>query len=716
MKKHLFEKFLISAIALFYLSYFSINAADKNIVPIDVSIVAQARGLTAPSPRIIIEWLKVDSVRSYDIYRRVKGFSDWGMTIAKISNPLTVSFTDSTVKKGTLYEYWIRSHTYGVYPSIIDNSNLAQKIDGNTYLTCGIEIPVRDNIGKVLLLIDSTMLAPLSTEINRLIDDLVAEGWAVVVRGAKRCTGFDSAAVINTKAIVNDEYNLDNSLRSIFILGRVAVPYSGILNPDGHGDHRGAWPTDLYYGYLDDYFWTDDYAISSGTSSNDNKNVVGDGKFDQTDLSGDVSLEVGRVDFYGLTDMINGLKTNEIELLRSYLNKDHDYRTGALAVNFRGVVDDNFGFYGFGFAASGWRNFGQLVGINNVTSGKIFTDLSTNNALWYYGCGGGSPNSCGGIGVSADFASKPVKGVFTMLFGSYFGDWNYQNDIMRSLVASNPSVLTSCWAGRPHWYFHDMAMGETIGYSAKLTQNNMSDYLHTIVYPDDKKYPGGVAYIVGNKQVHVALIGDPTLKIYTAPANGGINCIRNLSIVQPGKGLVELKWTKPDSLSYTYNIYRSKDAKGPFTKVNTKVVTDTTFIDNYTYNGKSYYMVKANGLVTSKSGSFYANSKGITGNVLLTGIEENNIQPEFSINCSPNPASDYLNITLSLSNTANTKIEIFSADGKFMQSVYSGYLVAGSNSWLISLNEGYMNYEQGVYFIKLTASERSEVKKFVVIR
>lgn len=43
----------------------------------------------------------------------------------------------------------------------------------------------------------------------------------------------------------------------VFLLGRVPVPYSGDIAPDGHqNDHRGAWPCDGYYACLEG-IWTD---------------------------------------------------------------------------------------------------------------------------------------------------------------------------------------------------------------------------------------------------------------------------------------------------------------------------------------------------------------------------------------------------------------------------------------------------------------------------
>ena len=52
----------------------------------------------------------------------------------------------------------------------------------------------------------------------------------------------------------------------------------------------------------------------------------------------------------------------ETALLQQYLDKDHDYRHKAFAVDQRAVVDDNFGWFGGeAFAASGWRNASSTI-------------------------------------------------------------------------------------------------------------------------------------------------------------------------------------------------------------------------------------------------------------------------------------------------------------------------------------------------------------------
>jgi len=69
----------------------------------------------------------------------------------------------------------------------------------------------------------------------------------------------------DVKSIIINEYIADPAnVKAVFLLGQIPLPYSGYLNPDGHSDHKGAWPADAYYADMDgseviqetDYFST----------------------------------------------------------------------------------------------------------------------------------------------------------------------------------------------------------------------------------------------------------------------------------------------------------------------------------------------------------------------------------------------------------------------------------------------------------------------------
>lgn len=207
-------------------------------------------------------------------------------------------------------------------------------------------------------------------------------------------------------------------------MGNIKVPYSGDINPDGHPDHLGAWPADGYYADMDG-IWTDVSVNDIVASDPRNRNIPGDGKFDQSLIPTNLELQIGRVDLSNMP----AFASSEQQLLKNYLDKDHDYRNKIFTAVHRGLIDDNFGFFGGeAFAASGYKNLAPLVGSGNVTANDYITTTTGNSYLWVYGCGGGSYTSAGGIGTTADFAASNTEGVFSMLFGSYFGDWDSQNN------------------------------------------------------------------------------------------------------------------------------------------------------------------------------------------------------------------------------------------------------------------------------------------------
>ena len=58
-----------------------------------------------------------------------------------------------------------------------------------------------------------------------------------------------------------------------------------------------------------------------------------------------------------------------------------------------------------------------------------------------------------------------------MVLGSYFADWNTEDNFMRSLLADG-KMLNTCWVGRPHWFFHQMGLNTPISQSATYSITN----------------------------------------------------------------------------------------------------------------------------------------------------------------------------------------------------------------------------------------------------
>jgi hypothetical protein len=521
-------------------------------------------------PRITLAWPALAGATAHTVYRKAWGSGAWGTAVASLAGAAT-GYVDNGVAVGTRYEY-----------RVVRSAAVA----GTGYLATGIEVPLVEDRGKVVLVVDSTMAAGLAFELARLQADLAGDGWTVLRHDVAR-----GATVPSVKALVKADYDADPAkVTHVFLFGHVPVPYAGSLNPDGHPDHLGAWPADIYYGDMDGA-WTD--ASNLGGTGRQN-NVPGDGKFDQSYVPGGaVELAVGRVD---LADMPAFAPKTETDLLRQYLNKDHGFRVKAWTLPARGLIDDNFGaFGGEAFASTGWRAFSAFFGPANVFALDWFGTLGTNGYLWAYGCGGGNYTGAGGVGSTSNFVATDTKAAFTFLFGSYFGDWDVSNNFLRAPLATTTYGLTCAWAGRPAWHVHHMAMGETIGYTARLTQNNSGTYFYGY-----------------GPEVHIALMGDPTLRMHVVAPVSNVTATG-------GAGSAAIAWTASSDAVAGYHVYRGAGAAGPFTRLTAGLVTGTSFTDPAAPGGSTTYLVRAVRLETSASGSYWNASTGVAATTTVAG-------------------------------------------------------------------------------------------------
>lgn len=635
---------------LCFLFIFKTSLLAQSVTDPAVRVTASVQ---SSPPQIILGWPGNATSNQYTIYRKLKTGSAWGSPIATLSGTVN-QYVDNSVTTATNYEYRI--------------VRIGTNYTGYGYINVGCEVPAIEYRGKLILLVDSNFTAPLALEIKRLIEDIEGDGWEVIRHDVLR-----AGAVTHVKSIVVNDYALDSiNTKAVFILGHVPVPYSGNINPDGHGDHLGAWPADVYYGDMDG-IWTDVSVTSTTASPARTQNAPGDGKFDQSLVPGNVELQVGRVDFANMP----AFALSEQQLLKNYLDKDHEYRKKIVSPIKRAVVDDNFGYFSSeAFAASGYKNFAPLVGTNSITAADYFTSMNGNSYLWSYGCGGGSYTSAGGIGSTANFATANLQGVFTMLFGSYFGDWDSQNNFLRAPLAQG-RTLTNVWSGRPHYQFHHMALGENIGYGLLLTQNNLGGL-----------YFASPTAITG-KWIHNALMGDPTLR------NDVVAPVSNVVATKAGNHCF-ISWTaSTETNAIGYNLYMKNDSNTVYQKINNNPIAGTSYTDNcLVYPGIYTYMVRTLKLENTPSGTYYNLSEGISD----TAYNANNLQvaAQFSTTISGNTvsvtnsssnASMYLwNFGNAQTSNAFTASTTYSANGMYTISLMaSNGCLSDSTSAVVSI-------------------------------
>ena len=598
-----------------------------------------------------LEWNARSFTGRYLIYKRNNlSTNDWGNAIATVPSNNN-SYTDNNLTPGKAAEYRVVQ---------VNGSNQSQSFG---YIYAGNQY--QESIIKkgIILMIDSTFITSLKTEVERLTEDLELEDWLVYTSYAGR-----NETPVEVKAKIKQITDNNAEISTLFLLGHIAVPYSGDFSasssfppPDGHvegvGNHTGAWAADAYYGDLDGT-WTDLFVERETGNQNRNHNVVGDGKFDQSRIPSDLELEVGRVDLFDMPIFTK----SETELLRSYLDRNHIWRTQKRTARQRAVIDNNFG--GFNLASTGYHNFSTFFDLDSIADGDYFTNLENGSHLWSYGCGAGSYTRANGIGTTTDFRDKSPDNVFTILAGSFFGDWDVRNNFLRAPLGNN--ALASFWGGIPKWYIHTMGLGKHIGFGTRVSANNKTFYFNG-------------AFNNSYNLIHIALMGDPTLK------NAHLPQVKSLS-ANSANNQVQLNWTSAKGNFDGYAVYRVNPDNGNYVRITEKPVSDTFYTDESNWFTNDYvYTVRAIRLETTGSGSYV----NIGGGVEQKVKHVNNLDHvETNQNVAyPSPNSTGV-FKLRNSNIKETKI--YDLQGRTISHLFTNHTIKLDN------------IAKGTYLLKLT--------------
>lgn len=531
--------------------------AQKLSVPLTASVETQP-------PAITLRWKRDPQASGYIVRRRNAAGAGFFAEVASLPASDS-SWTDTNVVPDFSYEYLVwETGTSGV-----------------GYLNSGIGLSPVHSRGRLILVVDSTVALPLAAELQTLRAMLEGDGWTVARLDVPRTW---SAAAVKQR-ILQAYQQAPAITNTVFLLGHVPVPYSGNLGPDGHSNHIGAWACDGYYADVDGV-WPD-VSVNNTTSSDPrNHNVPADGKFDPSTFPSALELQVGRVDFHNLP----AFPLDEIELLRRYLQKDFAWRLKQFTVRQRAAIEDNFQSYSEGFAQNGWKNFAPLVGADSVRY-RDWDYLKQEDYLWAYGCGGGWYQGASGIAETQSLVDDTLKAVFALTFGSYFGDWDSPDNLLRAVLAAPGTVLSNAWAGRPNWMLHHLGLGHTLGYATRVSQNNTGAYV-----------PG-----FGAGFVHIALMGDPTLRMsIVAPPAGPL-------LAEAADGGIALDFgDSPEAGPVAYFVYRRPAGDSVWTLRTPSPLAESAFLDSCLTAGETFeYMVKTVRLERTPSGTYWNTSQGI---------------------------------------------------------------------------------------------------------
>lgn len=432
------------------------------------------------------------------------------------------------------------------------------------------------NKGTVFIAVAEYLFDDLAQELEALKSDLAQLGYQVVMQSID--PNLSDAAVKN---IIDPVLSAASAPHTLFLLGNIPVPYAGDIFPDTHSEnHKGAWSADGFYG-VPNSFWTDETVNETSAFFDRNKNIPGDGKWDQSTFPSTVNYRIGRVDMSRLT----AFAQDEIALTKAYLNKSSKWRNGEMATNYTAIIDDNF-MHQFGApAANGYRNLWNMLGQSAVEEKDFNETLNASAHLWAYSCGSGTHMSSEGVSSTAEIAEDSLQAIFLMSFGSQFGDWDNENNYLRAPLASG-TVLTNTWVGNPHQDFREMSVGFPIGMGMQRNMNTPA--------PLHEKGP---------VMVHLGLLGDPTITQYPIAA------AKDLLATQIAEE-VSLSWTEPSLVAGTaaYKIFRRASIAEDYQLLTPSAITGNTFIDTAPLIGNNDYAVVTEARIVNNSGSFYKQS------------------------------------------------------------------------------------------------------------
>ena len=521
--------------------------------------------------------------------------------------------------------------------------------------------------GSVLILVDNTYSDDLKEELIMLQTDLTGDGWHVIRYDIGR-----TMAVPEVKKIITHEYGRTDDLRALILLGHVAVPYSGNVGPDGHPDHRGAWPADVYYADMDGE-WTDSIENQTTAVRPENRNVPGDGKFDCSIIPSEIELQVGRIDLSNLPEFAD----HDAALLKEYIGKNHDYRTGNSA------RDSKVYYFNAWNTVSGMLSLDTYDELHVGAPGEFLFAHEQNNYLVSYGLTWAQYTSAFGVGRTFDFANKPVNTVFTILSGSYFGDWDNENNLLRASLASRPSVLAGLWG--TEWDLGNMFTGATIGE----------------VYVD---FHNRVMALNRHGSFY-ALMGDPTLCF------NPVKQVSNLVTTMNQVGSL-LEWTPSEDIVDGYNIYRTDTFSNRFVRINDTLVTDTCYLDLNNPGQDEIYMVRPVKYESNSLGDFYKLGTGLinkdlpdTGYEYPTQFQSKRISPG-EIILFPNPTSGLLHVGFNDPFNEDITIQVYNLSG---QIILNEHLI--NDQEILDLSDQLA----GCYFIKLTGMGWYTVRKVLIL-
>lgn len=145
--------------------------------PLDTALEVQVTAATT-SPVISLNWPSITGRRD-PVYVTRTELTATGRGSAKsftlATNATTLGDTNAVI--GKRYEYLVSQRFY---------NGAGTSITRKVLVAAGAELPLVENRGRVLMLVDSTMASSLTNELGAFAADLNRDGWTVVRRDVAR--------------------------------------------------------------------------------------------------------------------------------------------------------------------------------------------------------------------------------------------------------------------------------------------------------------------------------------------------------------------------------------------------------------------------------------------------------------------------------------------------------------------------------------------------
>lgn len=564
----------------------------------------------------------------FRIWRKLTTATSWGDPIQ--DNLQVTSWQDATPQLGVRYDYKVALVR-------VTGEELATGAVSATVTNPSVPTPLFTR-GRAIVIVDGTLAPALTPTLQQLKRDLVADGWDVPNLDFDAPTQFTVPRHVDypdPPEVPGPYYYRDNNYGNVLftkskirswlqpgvpnvalLIGHVPVPYSGYGRTDGHNccesppDHGGAWACDLVYA-TPKTSWPDDgngaqrQCLEPPQSDYTNcyweensNHGAGDGKFDLDFAPGSVGspvveVGVGRVDFARLTRFVE----LETTLITRYFDKIHRFRYNlapyssmpfqekGVAMTFPSISMS----WGVPWINSGIEKMVNLYGPNSLVVGDPFRQNQSKAFAWGFPGANGcveciySGTGTGVYTTAAVATTNPEARIgFFIMVGSYFIDFDKNQDFMRASIAT-PDYGFSAMGWSAHWNIDSMSVGEHLGASLARTVDT---------------WVADPAIANLNRSRFLAIMGDPTLRLYRVPAP-------NVTF-DNSQGYASMTWIA-DGIS-TYYVYGANSPYGPWTELTT--TSGGSFIDSpQHYN---YYMVRAAKLVTTaSSGTYWETSQGI---------------------------------------------------------------------------------------------------------